>query len=231
MRVLILGRTESLLAAAERVEASSAHEIAAVITAPAAPEYSTGSDAFAALARRCGVPFLCTSRLDAEADALVAGTGAEIGVSVNWPAVITDPVGLAKMGILNAHFGDLPRYRGNATSNWALLQGERQIALTVHFMEAAELDSGAIVAQRQVVVEDRTTIADLNSAALELVPELFLTALDGLATGGLRPVEQGGSGVEPFRCYPRLPRDGRIEWTRSPAAVDVLVRSLVRPST
>ena len=58
---------------------------------------------------------------------------------------------------------------------------------------------------------------------------LFTQALDGLESGRLRAQPQDEESTPPFRCYPRLPRDGRIEWSAAAAQVHALVRALTRP--
>jgi methionyl-tRNA formyltransferase len=223
--VLVLGRTELLLAVARALLGKGEHEIAAIITGPSRPEALAGEKDFAALAREVGAPFLATDRLGADAAELVRESGAQVAVSVNWVSVIgPEFLDLLPHGVLNAHYGDLPDYRGNAVTNWAIVRGEPEIALSVHAM-AAELDAGPVYAQERVALGPDTTVADLNALAVERLPALFAEALDGIAAG-TAPRAQAGEG---FRCYPRLPMDGLIDWSRSATEIHALVRSLVRP--
>lgn len=226
MRVLILGRTGALHATARHLLEATEHEIAAVPTARAAPEYGRAEEDFRALAAGCGAPFLLTQRLGEEVVALVRRSGAEIAVSVNWVSVIGEGfLGLLPRGVLNAHLGDLPRYRGNAVANWAILRHEPEVVLTVHQMSPG-LDEGDVVLQRPLPLTPETTIAEVSALFEQALPGLFADTLDGLPSGRLRPVPQSPGG---FRCHPRLPQDGRIDWAAPARHVDALVRSLVKP--
>ena len=61
-------------------------------------------------------------------------------------------------GILNAHGGDLPRYRGNACQAWAILNGENKIGLCIHKMVGGELDSGDIISRDYLDIGENTKI-------------------------------------------------------------------------
>lgn len=225
MRVLILGRTELLYDTARALSAAG-HTICGVITARESPESSRTEADFAALATELGCPFLSTARLGpTELDALASWTP-DIGVSLNWVNVIGPEVLAAfPRGILNAHLGDLPRYRGNAVAAWALLAGEPRVTLSVHYM-APELDRGGIMLQQPLELTATSTIGEIYAWIGATVPGLFVAALDGVERGTLeaRVPDPGG-----FRCYPRLPADGRIDWSRSVGEIDALIRASGRP--
>jgi methionyl-tRNA formyltransferase len=214
MRFAALGRTRMLLDAITAcVEAG--HECVHVATAPAAPEYGVGPDDFAALARRLGASF-----------GDLEPAGAEIAISVNWPTLIgREARERFPRGILNGHAGDLPRFRGNAAPNWAILLGEPRVVATVHEM-ADELDAGPIVAQRAIPLDERTYIGDVYAQLERTFPALFAEALDGLEAGTLTPRPQTG---EPLRCYPRRPEDGELDWRRDAVSLARLVRASAEP--
>jgi methionyl-tRNA formyltransferase len=214
MRFAALGRTRMLLDAITTC-VQAGHECVHVATAPAAPEYDVGPDDFAALARRLGASF---GELEPR--------GAEIAISVNWPALIPGDV-RARFpgGILNGHAGDLPRFRGNAAPNWAILLGERRVVATVHEM-ADELDAGPILVQRALEIDESTYIGDVYAFLERTFPALFAEALDGLEVGTLGPRPQAG---EPLRCYPRRPEDGELDWRLGAVALARLVRASAEP--
>ena len=99
-----------------------------------------------------------------------------MAISVNWPNLLTPEVlDLFPDGVWNAHAGDLPRYRGNAAPNWAILSGEDAVILTIHRMSAG-LDEGPILAQRSFPLDETTYISDVYAFLDEAVPH----ALDGV---------------------------------------------------
>lgn len=228
MNVFILGRTEVLYEAALRIARS--HEIRGILTAPAAPEYARTEDDFRALAEALGCPFRVSRRLGAEERRMIAEADADVCVSMNWVSIVgEDVVDRFRHGVLNAHFGDLPRYRGNAVTNWALLRGEPEIVFTIHAMEPGELDSGPIYLQRHMPVSTSTTIGDVVQYAERYVPDMFAEVVTAIAQGTAQPRSQDESDALPFRCYPRLPNYSKIDWSRSAAEIDALVRASTHP--
>ncbi|MBN1586144.1 MAG: hypothetical protein JW937_01795 [Candidatus Omnitrophica bacterium] len=230
MKVLILGRQESLYNAAKLLAEQTSHEVVAIITSKSMPEYLKDEKDFENLAAGCGAPFLKTQNLDENTLKLIKKSNADIGVSLNWPALISQEVlDMFPLGILNAHSGNLPRFRGNAVANWAILNGEDKIVFTIHQMVASGVDEGAILLQREMPLNDETTIQDINERGALEYPAMFAEVLAGLEAGNLSPIPQSIRGVSPVRCYPRLPRDGRINWSLPAMEIHALVRSLTKP--
>jgi methionyl-tRNA formyltransferase len=230
MRVLVIGRSEALLASARAIVAEGRHDVVAVITARPNAEHSVGQAEFAEFARERDALYRETQTIDEPTIELIRHAGADVGISVNWVTILDgSTIDLVEHGILNAHFGDLPRYRGNAAGNWAILAGEQYAVLTVHRMAPLELDLGEILSQRRAVIGSLTSIGDLVEFANDSLPAMFREALDRLEDGrseDVRPIRDAGSG---FRCYPRLPTDGLIDWRDSAVAIDRLVRASTDP--
>ena len=127
-------------------------------------------------------------------------------------------------GVLNFHCGDLPRYRGNACPNWAILAGEDRVVLTVHQM-AEQLDAGPIVVQDSFPLTERSYIADVYAYLNERVPGLIAEAVDALAEGRLIPRAQSPCPEDSLRCFPRIPRDGYLDWSTDAQNLARLVRA------
>lgn len=226
MRVLIIGRAEALYATARLI--SKTHEICGIITAAASPEYLKNQEDFEKLAAELACPFIFTNTIDSETIAFIESAKPDIAVSSNWVSVIRQNViDMMPYGILNAHHGDLPRYRGNAATNWILLKHETCLPLNIHVMEPGELDSGDIMVQRTVEIGETTTIKDIVDAIELNVPQMFAEALARLEDSSLVPRKQKTSGA--FRCYPRLPSYSKIDWSQSAKDIDALVRASTRP--
>jgi methionyl-tRNA formyltransferase len=132
----------------------------------------------------------------------------------------------ARRGALNLHGSLLPKYRGRAPVNWAVLHGETKTGVTLHYM-ATKPDAGDIVAQRAVpigpddtakVVFDRLT--DATEALLErTLPALIAGTAPRLPNDLAKGSYFGG----------RRPEDGRIDWTLSGADLHNLVRGVAPP--
>jgi len=230
MRVAILGRTHWLLASAE-VVAAQGHAIALVATAQAAPEYRVREADFAAFAQAHSAPFFVSPDVNgADFVNALCVAKADIAISVNWPTLIRrEACESIRLGILNAHAGDLPRYRGNACPNWAILNGEPHAGLCVHAMNPDALDAGPVYARDHFNLDPSVYIADIYAWLDQSIPRLFAKAIANLDRPGFVPEDQASTGVRPLRTHPRRPEDGQIDWRSDAVAVARLIRASSRP--
>lgn len=226
MKIALLGRTAWLLDSAHLLR-KAGHTIVLVATAKPAEYYGTNDDDFSVLAKDCGCPFISNGH---DLCDVLLTSGAEVAVSVNWPSVLgEDVIGSVTHGVLNAHAGDLPRYRGNACPNWAILNGESRIGLCVHLMESESLDSGPILVRRYFPVTDQIYIGDIYRWLDDAIPLALTEAVNGLSDGALKTERQSTNPADWLRCYPRRPEDGRIEWSWDAERIHRLVRASSRP--
>jgi methionyl-tRNA formyltransferase len=229
MKIAIIGRTEILYEAAYKLQ-EAGHEIACILTAKEAPEYKRTADDFEAMADLLGIPFAQGGSIIRHVEFL-RGVRAEIAVSINYTGVIPQEViDLFPLGILNAHGGDLPRYRGNACQAWAILNGESRIGLCIHRMIGGELDSGDIIARDYMAIDVHTKVTAVWDWMIHTTPQLMVDAVNRLGSDPLYVLKgQSKDPKDAFRCYPRRPEDGRIDWKQSSLEVLRLVNACNRP--
>lgn len=220
LRVAIIGRTEILYDSALALR-QAGFEVVCILTAKEAPEYERTAADFKALAQAWGVPFEQGPKITDHVEFLRASQ-ADIGVSINYTGVIPQfVIDIFPLGVLNAHGGDLPRYRGNACQAWAILNGESRIGLCIHRMIGGELDSGDIVARDYLPIDHTTKVTIAWRWMIERSPALMLQAVQELSRDPRYVLErQSRDPKDALRCYPRRPEDGRIDWRRP--ALDVL---------
>lgn len=216
LRIAIIGRTEILYDSALALR-QAGFEVVCILTAKEAPEYQRTAADFKALAHEWNIPFEQGPRITDHEDFL-RDSRADIGVSINYTGVIPQSViDVFPLGILNAHGGDLPRYRGNACQAWAILNGEAKIGLCIHRMIGGELDSGDIVARDYLSIDHNTKVTVAWRWMVERSPALMLKAVKELSKDSSYVLERQSRDLEDaLRCYPRRPEDGRIDW-RCPA--------------
>ena len=132
----------------------------------------------------------------------------------------------AARGALNMHGSLLPKYRGRAPVNWAILNGEREIGATLHYM-VDRADAGDIVDQQAVPIladdEAREVYAKVTAAAEMVLVRSLPGLLDGSAPRRAQPIVPG----QYFGR--RRPEDGRIEWRWPAERIHNLVRALAPP--
>jgi len=131
---------------------------------------------------------------------------------------------LAHCPFINVHYAALPAYRGQANVNWAIVNGETRTGVSIHILEV-EADAGNVLFQQTVPIEARDTVSEVY-ARLNDVQRQHLGAAVVRFLEGDRGTPQVGEPT--FGCM-RLPADGEIDWNQSTAAIDRLVRALVRP--
>jgi methionyl-tRNA formyltransferase len=215
---------------AVRICAEAGHEPALIATSPPSPEYTVGEKDFADLAEEFGCPFFSDPYInDPERVRALAESGAEVALSVNWVTRIGRQArSQFRHGVINAHAGDLPRYRGNAVPNWAIIQGESHVVLTLHLMDD-DLDSGPVLDQRKLPLRDDTYIGEVYAFLESNVPEMFAQTLTALERGEATPVEQPSDPALSLRCYPRRPADGKIVWGDRAEVIGRLIRASAEP--
>lgn len=218
MNFAIIGRTKTLLKTAELL-ISEGHKLTLVITSKASKEYTADDLEYKNFAKINGAKFIYAPRIDDEVLSQVENI--DVGISLNYITIIPQAfINKFRFGIINAHTGDLPRYKGNAVVAWALIHGEKEVVNTIHFMDGDKLDSGDIIVQSKFPVSLNTRIKEVYSWFEEQCPKDFLKALDKvLSADGKIGHTQVSTGKKHMRCYPRLPEDGLINWKENAKTV------------
>ena len=132
----------------------------------------------------------------------------------------------ARLGGFNVHGSLLPKYRGRAPVNWAILHGERETGATLHRMEAKP-DAGDIVDQLAVPILPDDLAVDVMRKVTVAAEIVLDRSLPALADGSARLTPQDLARGSYFGG--RRPDDGRIDWTRGAQEIHNLVRAVAPP--
>ncbi|EPL9571104.1 bifunctional UDP-4-amino-4-deoxy-L-arabinose formyltransferase/UDP-glucuronic acid oxidase ArnA [Providencia rettgeri] len=133
---------------------------------------------------------------------------------------------IAPKGAFNLHGSLLPKYRGRAPINWALLNGESETGVTLHKM-VAKADAGDIVAQEKVAITDTDTGLTLHAKVREAAEVLLDKTLPLIEAGSYKTVAQDESQATYFGR--RTAEDGQIDWNRSAKEINCLIRAVTEP--
>ncbi len=176
-------------------------------------------------ARDHGIPLLQPERTRAPGFAAdLAASGADLGVVVAYGQILPDEVlATPRHGVINVHASLLPRYRGAAPIQRAVIAGERETGITMIRL-VREMDAGPMLASASRPIADHETSADIAPALAAMGADLLLDTVRAIAAGRVRERPQDHA----LATYaPRLDReDGRIDWTRPARTVHDLVRGL-----
>lgn len=140
--------------------------------------------------------------------------------------ISTKVLALAPKGALNLHGSKLPRLRGRAPINWALVEGEEETGVTLHHM-VREPDAGDIVAQRSWRIGPRDTAKDLFDRAVAETRTLLRNVWPAIRAGTAPRIPQDPTQAT-YRGR-RTPEDGKIDWSRPAGRIDALVRAVTDP--
>jgi methionyl-tRNA formyltransferase len=182
----------------------------------------------AVAARAKGVPIFTPEKISTpEWLEQIAALQPDLILSAYYRNMISTKIlGLARLGAFNMHGSLLPKYRGRAPINWAVLHGESSIGMTLHRMVKAP-DAGAIVDQEAVEIGPRDSAEDAFRKALPCARRVLERQIDLLLRGRAKETPQDDAQATYFGG--RKPDDGRIDWTQTSVQIFNLIRAVTDP--
>jgi methionyl-tRNA formyltransferase len=173
-------------------------------------------------ALECGIPVFQPASLSTpEARQQLSATRPDLILVAAYGKFIPDTVvDLAPLGALNLHPSLLPRWRGACPVPAAILAGDSETGVTVHFL-VNEMDAGAILGQATMPIAPRDRAGDLMARLAVLGADLYLTTIEAWLAGQITPQTQDPT--QAIWCDRLRKAHGRLVWTR-PA--DVLARQV-----
>ncbi len=227
MRVVFMGTPEFAVRQLQAI-LEAGHEVALVVTAPERPagrgRKMTPSEV-AVFAGDAGLEVITPEDVNApEVIERIAGTGADVAVVAAFGQKLGKTLlETPKRGCFNVHASLLPKYRGAAPINYALINGDEETGVTIQSV-AMRMDAGSVAAQEAIRIEPTWNAEDLRAALAEMGARQLVAVLARLETGTLELAEQPREGITKA---PRLSKDdGIIDWNRSAREVHNLVRGV-----
>ena len=160
----------------------------------------------------------------AEEQAAFAALDADAAVIAAYGLILPNAVlDAPRLGCVNVHTSLLPRWRGAAPIQRAILAGDRESGVTIMCVEQ-EVDAGPILLAETVPVGSHTTAGQLHDQLSALGARLMVEALEGYAAGRLTPTPQPADGIT--HAAKIKPEDGRLDWRRAATEVERQVRAL-----
>jgi len=221
LRLAFLGTPDFAHVSLEAL-AAVGHEIAAVYSQPPRPAgrgKKLRLSPVQAFAEARGWEVRTPKRLkDPEAQAAFAALELDVAVVAAYGLILPRAILEApRLGCLNVHASLLPRWRGAAPIQRAILAGDAETGITIMQMDEG-LDTGAMLLQEAIPIGPRTTASELHDALAALGGRVIVEALEGLAVGRLSPRPQPEAGVT---YAAKLERgEGRLDWREPAEALD-----------
>ena len=226
LRIVFAGTPQFALPAL-RALLDSRHQVVGVLTQPDRPA-GRGRELRASpiklLALEHGLPVAQPPTLKtAEGRATLHGWSPDLMVVVAYGLILPAPVLiLPRMGCLNIHGSVLPRWRGAAPIQRAVLAGDAETGISIMQLDEG-LDTGPVLLERRRPIGLHDTAGDLHDALSELGAAALLEAIDGLITGELLPRAQPGEGVTYAAKIEKS--EAHIEWSAPAVQIDRRIRA------
>jgi methionyl-tRNA formyltransferase len=214
-----LGRSHAAGARAQAQNSRSVHPAgSARRTRPGAVASPHQTDRF-----RAGLARLSARKINREAE-LIKTLNPDVIVVIAFGQFLSKKLlEIPKYGCINLHASLLPKYRGAAPIQWAIINGERETGLTTFLMNE-EMDAGDILLQERVPISDEDTAGSLHDKLAALGPDLVLRTLEGLERGTLTPRPQDHSQAT---FAPKIESAmGQIDWAQPARKIFNLIRGL-----
>jgi methionyl-tRNA formyltransferase len=207
---------------------NSEHHIALVVTQPDRPK-GRGRKVYPPPIRTAALELdlntIQPNSLKSEAVAEhLAGLKPDLLVVVAFGHILSKRIlDIPRIGTINVHASLLPKYRGPAPINWAIINGENQTGVTTMLMDA-DLDTGDILLTATEPISPEDTAKTLHDRLALLGSDLLVRTLDAYATERIRPIAQNHA----HATYAPLlnKQDGRIDWQKPAATLESFIRGM-----
>lgn len=225
MRVAFLGSGRFAIPSLEALVAAG-HELAVVVSQPDKPQgrgRSLAPPPLKPVALRLGLPLLQPRRIrDPEAVAALAAARAELHVVVAYGQILPTPVlDIPPRGTINVHASLLPKFRGAAPIQWAIVAGETETGVTTMLLDAG-LDTGPLLLQRATPIGPDETAGALGDRLARLGAELLIETLAGWSRGAIAPRPQDPARASHARLLKK--EDGDVSWDEPAAVIERKLR-------
>ena len=227
MKIIFMGTPDFAAASLEALIASK-HEIMAVVTQPDKPKGRKGEltpSPVKTIAVEKGIKVYQPVRVrEQEFVEILRGYNPDVIIVVAFGQIIPESIlEIPKYGCINIHGSLLPKYRGAAPIQWAVLDGEKETGVTTMLMDKG-IDTGDILLKRVINLAEDETAGSLFDKLMALGAETILETLEGLENGSITPEKQGESPTDYAKMLTKAM--GLIDFTRTAAELDCFIRGM-----
>lgn len=227
-RILFVGAVEEGHRCLEQLVARGEQFVGIVSLQDSLAATTSGAVPFEDLARAAACPLIKVNDLNAAPNvAQVEALRPDLILVIGWTRLLgTALLRLPRLGAVGFHASLLPRYRGRAPVNWAIINGETETGNTMFFLDEG-VDTGDIIAQRRIRIDEADTCATLYHKVADAALVMLEEHLPALKRGNAprRPQDHALATVMPKR----RPEDGVVDWRRSARQLYNWVRALTHP--
>ena len=228
MNIVFMGTPDFAVSALEAI-IEAGHRVTAVVTQPDKPK-GRGKELQMTPVKECavahGIPVFQPVRVkDEEAVGTLRKYNADIFVVAAFGQILSEEIlNMPKYGCVNIHASLLPKYRGSAPIQWAIINGETVSGVTIMQMDKG-IDTGDMLMKSEVIIDPGETGDSLHDKLAQAGARLIVEALPKIESGEITPVKQNDADS----CYAKMLQKSmsRIDWHQSAETLDRLIRGLI----
>ena len=227
MKIVFMGTPDFAVGALETL-VEAGHEVVAVVTQPDKPK-GRGKEMQQTPVKACALKhnievFQPVKIKTPDAVEVLRGYGADLFVVAAFGQILSKEIlDMPKYGCVNIHASLLPKYRGAAPIQWAILDGEKETGVTIMQMNEG-LDTGDMLTKVIVPIEDTDTGESLFDKLAEAGAKLLIETIPQIEAGSLKPEPQDDS----LSTYAKMIKKemGFIDWKKDAVVLERLVRGM-----
>lgn len=228
MNIVFMGTPDFAVNALEAV-IEAGHHVTAVVTQPDKPK-GRGKEIQITPVKACAlqhdIPVFQPVRIkEAEAVDMLRKYEADVFIVAAFGQILSEEIlTMPRYGCINIHASLLPKYRGSAPIQWAIINGEKTTGVTIMQMDRG-IDTGDMLLKAEVEIEPKETGDSLHDKLAAAGARLIVEALPKIESGDITPVKQN----DEDSCYAKMLQKsmGKIDWQQSALKLDRLIRGLI----
>ena len=213
MRIVFLGTPDFSVSCLDAL-INSKHEVLAVVTQPdkARNRMVVSFSPVKEEAIKHNIKVLQYDKIRLQGVEDLKALNPDLMVTCAYGQIISQEIlDIPKYGVINVHASLLPKYRGSAPIQWAILNGEKETGITI-MQTALGVDSGDIILQEKVAIKENETAGELFDDLAKIAPSVLMKAIDLIESGKATFTKQN---EEEATHFPMLKKeDGHIDWTQ-----------------
>lgn len=228
MRIVYMGTPEFAVCALESI-IEAGHEVCAVVTQPDKPKGRSKNPVHTPVKQKAleySIPVYQPDKVREEDTVnMLNDVNPDVIVVAAYGQILPESIlNIPKYGCINIHASLLPKYRGAAPIEWAIINGESKSGVTTMYMEKG-LDTGDMIEKSEVEIESSDTGASLTDKLADEGAKLIITTLSALENGTAIRTKQN----DDKSCYASMLNKemGNIDFTKSADEIERLIRGLI----
>ena len=227
MKIVFMGTPEFAAGILNQITAIKEHEVKAVVTVadkPAGRGRKLRESAVKIVAQEKNIPVLQPLNLkDPDFLRNLESYDADVFVVVAFRMLPKEVWQMPKKGTFNLHASLLPKYRGAAPINWAIINGEKTTGVTTFFIDE-KIDTGEIILQKEIQIEDKDNLESLHDNMMQIGGDLVIQTLNTIALNQTKTTIQPEYDPSPA---PKLNAENcKINWEKSKKDIFNHIRGL-----